>query len=156
MGPAGRTSATRHDLERITVHARFHAAHRLRGIQGECRFVHGTTWHGTIVVTADALPGDDRDRSLLPDVLEGLLTQFDHRLIATAADRDLMGESAGGDGVVTIEGRTPTAENISRHVASQVDALIRARFPGRGACYGIEVALTEQAGAFEVSRDVVV
>ena len=51
-------------MEQITVHARFHTGHRQIGYPGKCRFVHGHTWKGTIVVTTEEFPRDEIDMSL--------------------------------------------------------------------------------------------
>ena len=51
-------------MEKIIVHAKFHAGHRQIGYPGKCRFVHGHTWHGSITIRAEAFPRDEIDMSL--------------------------------------------------------------------------------------------
>ena len=48
-------------MEKIIVHAKFHTGHRQLGYPGECRFVHGHTWRGTVAIATEAI-----DRVLQP------------------------------------------------------------------------------------------
>ena len=68
-------------MEQITVHARFHTGHRQIGYPGKCRFVHGHTWKGTIVVSTEAFPRDEIDMSLDFGDLKNILRKFDHKMI---------------------------------------------------------------------------
>jgi len=145
-------------MEKITVHARFHTGHRQPGYPGKCRFVHGHTWRGTIVVSTDEFPRDEIDMSLDFGDLKDILRNFDHRMIVTEADRTFLDPALfEPDGVVLIKGRGPSVENVAIHVADEVMAHIHAKFPGRGKRYAIEVTIIEtENNLFSVTRDVTV
>jgi 6-pyruvoyltetrahydropterin/6-carboxytetrahydropterin synthase len=145
-------------MEKITVHARFHTGHRQPGYPGKCRFVHGHTWRGTIVVSTEEFPRDEIDMSLDFGDLKDILRKFDHRMIVTEADQTFLDPSLfEPDGVVLIKGRGPSVENVAAHVADEVIAHIRAKFPDHGKRYAIEVTIIEtENNLFSVSRDVVV
>ena len=42
-------------MEKIIVTAKFHTGHRQLGYPGKCKFVHGHTWQGRVVVSAEQL-----------------------------------------------------------------------------------------------------
>jgi 6-pyruvoyltetrahydropterin/6-carboxytetrahydropterin synthase len=143
-------------MEKITVHARFHTGHRQPGYPGKCRFVHGHTWKGTIVVATEEFPRDDIDMSLDFGDLKNILRKFDHKMIVTASDREFMNPDLfEPEGVVLIEGRGPSVENVAIHALEEVVAHISTKFPGRGKRYAIEVIITEtENNIFSVTRDV--
>jgi 6-pyruvoyltetrahydropterin/6-carboxytetrahydropterin synthase len=145
-------------MEKITVHARFHTGHRQLGYPGKCRFVHGHTWRGTIVVAAEEFPRDEIDMSLDFGDLKDILRKFDHKMIVTEGDAAFLDPKLfEPEGVVLIKGRGPSVENVAIHVLEGVIAHIREKFPGQGTRYAIEVTIIEtENNLFAVSRDVVV
>jgi 6-pyruvoyltetrahydropterin/6-carboxytetrahydropterin synthase len=145
-------------METITVHARFHTGHRQPGYPGKCRFVHGHTWKGTIVVATEEFPRDEIDMSLDFGDLKNILRKFDHKMIVTESDREFTDASLfEPEGVVLIKGRGPSVENVALHALDEVAALIRAKFPDQGRRYAVEVIITEtENNIFSVSRDLTI
>ena len=145
-------------MEKITVHARFHTGHRQPGYPGKCRFVHGHTWHGTIVVATEEFPRDDIDMSLDFGDLKNILRKFDHKMIVTEGDRTFVDPAIfEPEGVVVIKGKGPSVENVAIHAFDEVVAHIRAKFPGQGKVYDVEVIITEtENNIFSVKRSVTI
>ena len=145
-------------MEQITVHARFHTGHRQIGYPGKCRFVHGHTWKGTIVVTTEEFPRDEIDMSLDFGDLKDILRKFDHKMIVTAGDTAFTDPAIfEPDGVVVIKGKGPSVENVAVHAVDEVVAHIAHKFPGRGKSYTVEVIITEtENNIFSVKRTVTV
>jgi 6-pyruvoyltetrahydropterin/6-carboxytetrahydropterin synthase len=145
-------------MEKITVHARFHTGHRQLGYPGKCRFVHGHTWRGTIVVATEEFPRDEIDMSLDFGDLKDILRKFDHKMIVTDGDAAFLDSSLfEPEGVVLIKGRGPSVENVAIHVLDEVIAHIHARFPGRAKHYAVEVTIIEtENNLFSVSREVTI
>src|SRR6266704_240674 len=126
-------------MEQITVHARFHTGHRQIGYPGKCRFVHGHTWHGTIIVATEEFPRDEIDMSLDFGDLKNILRKFDHKMIVTAGDAAFTDSSLfEPEGVVVIKGKGPSVENVAIHVLDETVALIGRKFPNRALAYDIE------------------
>jgi 6-pyruvoyltetrahydropterin/6-carboxytetrahydropterin synthase len=145
-------------MEQITVHARFHTGHRQIGYPGKCRFVHGHTWKGTIVVSTETFPRDDIDMSLDFGDLKNILRKFDHKMIVTEGDKTFVDPAIfEPEGVVVIKGKGPSVENVAVHAVDEVIAHIQAKFPGRQKIYAIEVIITEtENNIFSVTRTVTV
>jgi 6-pyruvoyltetrahydropterin/6-carboxytetrahydropterin synthase len=145
-------------MEKITVHARFHTGHRQVGYPGKCRFVHGHTWRGTIVVSTQEFPRDDIDMSLDFGDLKDILRKFDHKMIVTDGDATFLDPALfEPEGVVKIQGKGPSVENVALHALEEVIAHIRTRFPDYNKRYAIEVIITEtENNIFSVTRDVVI
>ena len=145
-------------METITVHARFHTGHRQPGYPGKCRFVHGHTWKGTIVVATEEFPRDEIDMSLDFGDLKNILRKFDHKMIVTEGDQEFTDPTLfEPEGVVLIKGRGPSVENVAIHALDEVAALIRAKFPDLGKRYAVEVIITEtENNIFSVSRDLTI
>ena len=145
-------------MEQITVHARFHTGHRQIGYPGKCRFVHGHTWKGTIVVSTEMFPRDAIDMSLDFGDLKNIMRKFDHKMIVTDGDQTFMDPSIfEPEGVVVIKGRGPSVENVAIHVLDETVAHIKEKFPGRNVTYDIEVTITEtENNIFIVDRQVIV
>ena len=145
-------------MEKITVHARFHTGHRQIGYPGKCRFVHGHTWHGTIVVATEEFPRDDIDMSLDFGDLKDILRKFDHKMIVTEGDTAFLDPALfESEGVVQIHGRGPSVENVALHALEEVMGHIRAKFPNRQKLYAIEVIITEtENNIFSVTRTVTI
>jgi 6-pyruvoyl-tetrahydropterin synthase len=144
--------------ETITVHDSVHSGHRLLGYPGDCRFVHGSTWRGTISVSCERFPRDDRGVSLDVERLLAILRRLDHRVIVTRHDRTFTNpELFDPAGIVAIDGRAPSAENLAMLVWREVVAHIRGKFPQRGLRYRIGVIVAESDDdVFSMTKDAIV
>lgn len=128
----------------ITVRRTIHSAHRLPGFRGDCRFVHGASWRGTICVSCERGSPDDGLGRLAPSHLRRLLRRFDHRLIVAAGDGPLRVPGVfEPDGIVVIDGRSPSAENLAAALARDTVRCIRAHCPPRARRYTIQVTVAE-------------
>ena len=145
-------------MEKIIVHAKFHTGHRQIGYPGKCRFVHGHTWRGTIVITTDEFPRDDLDMALDFGDLKRIMRDFDHKMIVTAHDDTFLDPALfEPEGVVVIKGKGPSVENVALHVFDEAVAHIRAKFPDRGKTYSVEVTITEtENNIFVVEKPVTI
>jgi len=131
-------------MEKIIVHATFHAGHRQLGYPGVCRFVHGHTWRGTVAIATEEFPRDDRDMSLDFGEVKHVMRSLDHKMLVVASDATLMNPALFDPaGIVVLEGKGPSVENVAHHVFNGVVDLIRARYPDRGLVYRIEVTIQE-------------
>ena len=131
-------------METIRVLGRFHAAHRQIRHSGECRFPHGHTWRGEIVLRTARFPRDDLDMSLDFGALKAVLKRLDHKVLVAGDDPEFT-DPARWDpaGVVVIAGRGPSVENVAQHVLQGVLEVIRAKYPAQGIPYQIEVTIQE-------------
>jgi len=131
-------------MEKIIVHATFHAGHRQLGYPGECRFVHGHTWRGTVAITTEVFPRDALDMSLDFGHVKRVMRDLDHKMLVVESDATFL--DAGRfdpDGIVLMKGKGPSVENVAHHVFDGVVALIRRQYPGHGLTYRIEVTIQE-------------
>ncbi len=145
-------------MEKIIVHARFHTGHRQPGYPGVCRFVHGHTWRGTITIATEAFPRDALDMSLDFGDLKKIMRDLDHKMLVTANDATFMDpELFGPEGIVVMPGKGPSVENVAIHVFDHVVETIRAKYPGRGLDYRIEVTIQEtENNCFVVEKHAIV
>ena len=145
-------------MEKIIVHAKFHAGHRQLGYPGECRFVHGHTWRGTVTISTEAFPRDELDMSLDFGHLKKTMRDLDHKMLVTENDRTFMDPALfETEGVVVIKGKGPSVENVASHVFDRIVDTIRARFPERGIDYLIEVSIQEtENNCFVIEKHAVV
>ncbi len=131
-------------MEKIIVHATFHAGHRQVGYPGKCRFVHGHTWRGTVTIATEEFPRDALDMSLDFGDIKQVMRALDHKMLVVASDATLLDPALfEPDGVVVLKGKGPSVENVAHHVFDGVVDLIRARYPDRGLTYRIEVTIQE-------------
>ena len=131
-------------MEKIIVHATFHAGHRQIGSPGKCRFVHGHTWRGTVAISTEEFPRDAHDMSIDFGEIKQVMRALDHKMLVVASDATLLDPTLfEPEGLVVLEGKGPSVENVARHVFDGVVDLIRARYPGRGLVYRIEVTIQE-------------
>ena len=131
-------------MEKIIVHARFHTGHRQLGYPGKCKFVHGHTWQGTVTVSAAEFPRDDLDMSLDFGDIKDVMRFMDHKMLVTEQDRPFLDPALfEPDGVVLLKGKGPSVENVALYVFDGVADLIKAKYPGRGIVYTIEVTIQE-------------
>lgn len=145
-------------MEKIIVHAKFHTGHRQIGYPGKCKFVHGHTWRGTVSITTSEFPRDELDMSLDFGDIKAVMRDYDHKIVVTEQDRTFLDPSLfEPEGLMVIEGRGPSVENVALDVYEKVAAHIRTKFPGRGLTYTIEVTITEtENNIFVIQRDVTV
>lgn len=131
-------------MEKIIVHAKFHTGHRQLGYPGECRFVHGHTWRGTVLISTDVFPRDELDMSLDFGHIKTVMRDLDHKMLVVAADATFTDPALfEPEGVVVIPGKGPSVENVAHYVFDHVVALIERQYPGRGLDYRIEVTIQE-------------
>ena len=131
-------------MERIIVTAKFHTGHRQIGYPGKCKFVHGHTWQGKVVVAAEEFPRDDLDMSLDFGDIKAVMRFMDHKMLVTEQDTTLLNpELFEPEGVVMLKGKGPSVENVAYYVFDGVVELIKKQYPGRGIRYTIEVTIQE-------------
>ena len=131
-------------MEKIIVTARFHTGHRQLGYPGKCKFVHGHTWQGKVIVAAEEFPRDDLDMSLDFGDIKDVMRFMDHKMLVTEQDATFMNsEFFEPEGVVMLKGKGPSVENVAYYVYDGVVALIRKQYPGRNVRYTIEVLIQE-------------
>ena len=131
-------------MEKIIVTAKFHTGHRQLGYPGKCKFVHGHTWQGKVVVAADEFPRDELDMSLEFGDIKNVMRFMDHKMLVTEQDETFL--KAGlfePEGVVMLKGKGPSVENVAGYVFDGVLEVIRKQYPGRGVRYTIEVTIQE-------------
>ncbi len=131
-------------MEKIIVTAKFHAGHRQPGYPGKCRFVHGHTWHGKVVVRTEEFPRNDLDMSIDFGDIKNVMRALDHKMLITGQDTAFL--DAGvfePEGVVVLKGKGPSVENVAHYVFDGVLALIQTQYPGQGVRYTIEVTIQE-------------
>lgn len=138
-------------MEKIIVHAKFHTGHRQLGYPGECRFVHGHTWRGTVTIATEAFPRDDLDMSLDFGHIKDVMRDLDHKMLVVESDTTFMDSALfEPEGVVVLQGKGPSVENVAHYVFDKVAALIAAQYPGRGLAYRIDVTIQETENNFFV------
>ena len=104
-------------MEKIIVTAKFHTGHRQLGYPGKCKFVHGHTWQGKVVVTAEEFPRDDLDMSIDFGDIKNVMRFMDHKMLITEQDATFL--DAGlfePEGVVMLKGKGPSVENVAHYV----------------------------------------
>ena len=73
------------------------------GYPGKCRFVHGHTWRGTIVVSTQEFPRDDIDMSLEFGDIKNVMRFMDHKMLVTDQDTTFLNsEFFEPEGVVEV------------------------------------------------------
>jgi 6-pyruvoyltetrahydropterin/6-carboxytetrahydropterin synthase len=131
-------------MEKIIVTAKFHTGHRQLGYPGKCKFVHGHTWQGKVMVTADEFPRDDLDMSLEFGDIKAVMRFMDHKMLVTEQDTTFLNsELFEPEGVVVLKGKGPSVENVAAYVFDGVVDVIRKQYPGKGIRYTIEVTIQE-------------
>lgn len=141
-------------MEKIIVHAKFHTGHRQLGYAGECRFVHGHTWRGTVAIATEAFPRDALDMSLDFGHIKQVMRDLDHKMLVVESDAAFLNPAHfEPEGIVVLKGRGPSVENVAYYVFDRVVQLITARYPGRGVAYRVEVTIHEtENNAFIVEK----
>ena len=144
--------------ETIRAKGKFNAAHRQLGYDGKCAFVHGHTWHGEFILTAECFPRGDIDLSVDFGMLKDIFKALDHRMLVSEQDTlFLSAELFEPEGVVVIPGSNPSVENVATYCMNEaVDALAKL-FPGGEVKYRIQVTIQETANnIFSLERTVVI
>ena len=133
-------------MEKIIVTAKFHSGHRQLGYPGKCKFVHGHTWQGKVMVVAEEFPRDDLDMSLEFGDIKNVMRFLDHKMLVTEQDTTLLNsEFFEPEGIVVLKGKGPSVENVAAYVFDGVVEVIRKQYPGRNLRYTIEVTIQETA-----------
>ncbi len=141
-------------MEKVQVHAHFHAGHRQMGYPGKCEWVHGHTWRAKIIVSTDEFPRDNLDMSLDFGDLKAIARSLDHKMMVSKDDALFLDEEKFcRDGIVIIEGRGPSVENVAKHIFRGVVAHIQLKYPSRGIEYFIEVEIQETENNFFTVSD---
>jgi 6-pyruvoyltetrahydropterin/6-carboxytetrahydropterin synthase len=131
-------------MEKIIVTAKFHTGHRQLGYPGKCKFVHGHTWQGKVVVAAEEFPRDHLDMSLDFGDIKDVIRFMDHKMLITDEDKTFLDQGLfEPEGVVLLKGKGPSVENVAQYVFDGVVGLIEEQYPGRGIRYAIEVTIQE-------------
>jgi 6-pyruvoyltetrahydropterin/6-carboxytetrahydropterin synthase len=145
-------------MEKIIVTSKFHTGHRQLGYPGKCKFVHGHTWQGKVVVAAEEFPRDDLDMSLDFGDIKAVMRFMDHKMLVTEQDTTFLNsELFEPEGVVMLKGKGPSVENVAYYVFDGVVDLIKKQYPGRGVRYSIEVTIQEtENNIFVVEKTVTV
>ncbi|MCC5875116.1 MAG: 6-carboxytetrahydropterin synthase [Candidatus Sumerlaeia bacterium] len=136
-------------MEKIVVKSHFHTGHRQIGYPGHCQYVHGHTWRGKIIVTADEFPRDDLDMSLDFGDLKRIMRFLDHKMLVTENDKEFAQSNLfEPEGVVVLKGKGPSVENVATYIFDGVVAHIGEKFPGKKVRYNIEVEIQETDNNF--------
>ncbi len=136
-------------MEKILVHAKFHTGHRQLGYPGECRFVHGHTWRGSVLIATEEFPRDELDMSLDFGHIKKIMRDLDHKILVTEQDKTFLDPNLfEPEGIVLMKGKGPSVENVAVYVWDHVVETIRGKFPGRGISYRIEVTIQETENNF--------
>ena len=119
-------------MEKIIVTAKFHTGHRQLGYPGKCKFVHGHTWQGKVMVAAEEFPRDDLDMSLEFGDIKNVMRFMDHKMLVTEQDTTFLNsELFEPEGVVVLKGKGPSVENVAAYVFDGVVDVIRKQYPGQ-------------------------
>jgi 6-pyruvoyl-tetrahydropterin synthase len=145
-------------MEKVTVKSHFHTGHRQIGYPGHCAWVHGHTWRGTITIRCEEFPRDHLDMSLDFGDLKRIMRFLDHKMLVTPNDKEFTTPGLfEPEGVVVLEGKGPSVENVAHYVYNGVVKHIRDKFPNRGVTYTIEVEIQEtDNNFFSVEKTVVI
>lgn len=145
-------------MEKLIVTAKFHTGHRQLGYPGKCKFVHGHTWQGKVMIAAEEFPRDDLDMSLDFGDIKNVMRFMDHKMLITEQDETFLNEGLfEPEGVVMLKGKGPSVENVAHYVFDGVVDLIRKQYPGRGIRYTVEVTIQEtENNIFVVEKAVTV
>ena len=145
-------------MEKIIVTAKFHTGHRQLGYPGKCKFVHGHTWQGRVMVAADEFPRDELDMSLEFGEIKNVMRFMDHKMLVTEQDATFLdSELFEPEGVVLLKGKGPSVENVAAYVFDGVVEVIRKQYPGKNVRYTVEVTIQEtENNIFVIERQVTI
>jgi 6-pyruvoyltetrahydropterin/6-carboxytetrahydropterin synthase len=106
---------------RVAKEFRFEAAHRIPWHEGDCRHLHGHSYHVTV-----ALDGEPDERGMVIDfrhikaLLKDLIGSLDHSTMASADDHELIAAVEGLGSKLCILPYHSTAENICRFIGERL------------------------------------
>ena len=145
-------------MEKIIVTAKFHTGHRQLGYPGKCKFVHGHTWQGRVMVAAEEFPRDELDMSLEFGDIKAVMRFLDHKMLVTEQDATFLNaESFEPEGVVVLKGKGPSVENVAAYVFDGVVEVIRRQYPAKNVRYTIEVTIQEtENNIFVIEKQVTI
>lgn len=145
-------------MEKIIVTAKFHTGHRQLGYPGKCKFVHGHTWQGKVMVAAEEFPRDHLDMSLEFGNIKAVMRFLDHKMLVAEQDTTFLNsELFEPEGVVILKGKGPSVENVAYYVYDGVVEVIRKQYPGKLVRYTIEVTIQEtENNSFVVEKAVTI
>lgn len=145
-------------MEKIIVTAKFHTGHRQLGYPGKCKFVHGHTWQGKVVVAAEEFPRDHLDMSLEFGNIKAVMRFLDHKMLVAEQDTTFLNsELFEPEGVVILKGKGPSVENVAYYVYDGVVEVICKQYPGKLVRYTIEVTIQEtENNSFVVEKTVTI
>jgi 6-pyruvoyltetrahydropterin/6-carboxytetrahydropterin synthase len=145
-------------MEKIIVTAKFHTGHRQLGYPGKCKFVHGHTWQGKVMVAAEEFPRDDLDMSLEFGDIKNVMRFMDHKMLVTEQDATFLDSSLfEPEGVVVLKGKGPSVENVAAYVFDGVVEVIRKQYPGKNVRYTVEVTIQEtENNIFMIEKQVTI
>ncbi len=136
-------------MEKIVVKSHFHTGHRQLGYPGKCKFVHGHTWRGKITVCCEEFPRDELDMALDFGDLKQIMRFLDHKMLAVSSDTTFINSDLfEPEGVVILEGKGPSVENVAHYIWDKVIEHISEKFPGANKTYTIEVEIQETDNNF--------
>ncbi len=76
--------------------------------------------------------------------IKQVMRALDHKMLVVASDPALLDPALfDPEGIVVLQGKGPSVENVAHHVFDGVVDLIRVRYPGRALAYRIEVTIQE-------------
>lgn len=139
-------------METIRAHGKFHAAHRQLDYEGKCAWVHGHTWRGIFVLSAERFPRDAKlDMSVDFGALKDIFKFLDHKMLVSSRDSIFIDSSIfEPEGVVVIPGNNPSVENVACYCLDRAVEVLESLFPGAGVQYHIEVTIQETDNNFFV------
>ena len=145
-------------MEKLIVTAKFHTGHRQLGYPGKCKFVHGHTWQGKVMIAAEEFPRDELGMSLEFGDIKNVMRYMDHKMLVTEQDRTFLDQGLfEPEGVVMLKGKGPSVENVAAYVFDGVIEVIRKQYPGRGVRYTVEVTIQEtENNIFQVEKTVTI
>ena len=125
-------------------------AHAVDGVERGQRFeidflmlVAREAWR-TVAIATEMFPRDDLDMSLDFGHIKKVMRDLDHRMLVVESDTTFMNPALfEPEGVVVMQGKGPSVENVAHYVFDKVVALIHAQYPDRGVDYRIEVTIQE-------------
>ncbi|MCZ7599318.1 MAG: 6-carboxytetrahydropterin synthase [Gammaproteobacteria bacterium] len=127
------------------MRGRFHTAHRQMAHPGKCRFPHGHTWRAEFKLVCEALsPGRTRYGDRLRRAEGHHEVPGSPKIIVTRNDPDFLDPARfDPEGVVVIDGRGPSVENVAYYCLHRILDVIRGQYPDHGVTYQIEVTIQE-------------
>ncbi len=112
---------------RIAKRFDIESGHRLSKHPEKCRFPHGHTRTVEVVLSAEALDGNDMvcDYKALKTVVERELERFDHAMLLAESDPLKESFAPFSERVVLLEEGDPTTEVLARHLFRRIAAVFR-------------------------------